>query len=157
MAADALTIADVDAAERALRDLAAAAESVGVPDAHAWRDTGRVFYTPRALEEVGLLLDRAADALVRAVDAAAAVERDFGFPAIRTATDVQMAGTIAAVLAASPGAPLAVLESELRNAPPADEPLGLIEAGRALERRRTFVEARFTEAALDATHAGDSD
>jgi very-short-patch-repair endonuclease len=90
----------------------------------------------------------------RAVSIASEVESAFSLPPVRTLADVETAAAVAAVLHESPGAPLAVLESDAWNAPPA-EATALVEAVRKLQRLRHQIDQRFQEAVLDQRHAED--
>jgi len=140
--------------ERLLGDLAAAQEPIGLPSHHPWRDTGRVFYTPAALEDLAATMD----ALVAQVDdvltKAAEVSEAFALPPVRTPGDVMTARAVAAVYERSPGAPLAVLESDAWNAPPA-EATALLSEVRELQRQRTALDRKFTREALEQEHASD--
>ena len=139
---------------RELRDLAAASQEIGVPAQHPWRDTTKTFYSTEDLESVE---EVATDLLGRLDDVArraAAVADSLSLPALRTFTDTDTAASIAGVLAKSPGAPLAVLESAAWNAPPADA-TALIERGRALHALEARVLLRITDAALEQEHAED--
>jgi very-short-patch-repair endonuclease len=99
-------------------------------------------------------LDAAAQGVDGVIAIAAAVERDFALPSIRTAGDVKTAVAVAQVFHESPGAPLAVLESEAWNAPPA-EALALVEAGRKLAQWRGQIDQHFSESVLEQSHATD--
>lgn len=151
---DALTREALSDTEHLLQDLAVAVEPVGIPSRHAWRDTARTFYTPGALEDLRRDLIRVAELLEQLVTIAEEVERDFALPPIRTAGDVKTAAAIAAVLHDSPGAPLAVLESDAWNAPPA-EATELVESVKTLQRWREQIGQRFTDGVLDQEHAAD--
>ena len=152
--ADAVTAEALEEATQRLVDLAAAAGPVGDPARHAWRETGRTFYTPGALDDVREALDAAVRRLERVITCAGEAERAFALPAIRTPADVATASAVAAVLAASPGAPLAVLESEAWNAPPADA-TAFVERVRSLHEQRADIDRKFTISVFDQPHAAD--
>ncbi len=154
VAIDEITREELTDVERLLEELAVAVEPVGVPSKHAWRDSTRTFYTPAALDALKSELDSLASLLERAVSLAAKVESTFSLPPVRNLTDVETAAAVAAVLHDSPGAPLAVLESDAWNAPPA-EATALVESLRKIQRWRQQIDQRFIESVLDQEHAGD--
>jgi uncharacterized protein DUF4011/AAA domain-containing protein len=117
-AVETMTREQLDATVRALNDLAAAAMVVGDPRVHPWRDASRTFYMEDDLHTIHTRLDDLSHRLADIRQQAHAVEAAFHLPPIRTCGDVATAAAAAAVLARSPGAPLAVLESEAWNAPP---------------------------------------
>lgn len=149
-----ITLEQMTEIERQLGELAEAARPIGSLKAHPWRDSGRTYYAPRALEELTRTLDALVVKLTETIGAAADVERDFGLPAIHTLHDARTAAEIARVMHGSPGASLAVLRSDAWNAPPADA-TALIEAGRRLQKRRTQIDQRLIEAVLDHQHGPD--
>jgi very-short-patch-repair endonuclease len=144
----------LEEAVRQLQDLAAVATEVGVPARHPWRDTSRTFYSQHDLERVQDAGEELAHRLADVLRLAETVEAGFQFPPIRTFPDVETAAGIAAVLARSPGAPLAVLASESWNAPP-PEALALLERGVALQKLAATVGGQFTPAVLEQDHSGD--
>lgn len=153
-AIDKITREKLTDVERLLEGLAVAVGPVGVPSKQAWRDSARTFYTPAALDTLKSELDSLASLLERAVSLAAKVESTFSLPPIRTLADVETAAAVAAVLHESPGAPLAVLESDAWNAPPADA-TALVESLRKIQRWRQQIDQRFIESVFDQEHAGD--
>jgi DNA polymerase III delta prime subunit len=154
--ADALSLTrdEMATVERTLDELAVAAREIGEPRAHPWRETRRTFYTPRALEELGESLDVLIAKLAETETLAAAIRVEFAFPTLSTLADLQIAATIARLLHESPGAPLAVLQSDAWNSPP-PEANALVESGRQLTRQRERVAGRFTEDVLDQPHRDD--
>ncbi|HEU4584223.1 MAG TPA: DUF3320 domain-containing protein, partial [Gemmatimonadaceae bacterium] len=153
---DGITRENLYDVERLLDELAVAAEPVGVPSLHPWRDSARTFYTPATLDALKSELDSLAPLLERALSLAEEVERAFSLPPIRTLEDVERAVAIASVLHESPGAPIEVLESDAWNAPPA-EATALVEAVRKLQRLRYQIDQRFQETVLDQRHSADID
>jgi very-short-patch-repair endonuclease len=139
---------------RQLQDLAAVATEVGVPAEHPWRDTSRTFYSAHDLEMVQDAGEEAVRQLTALRRRAEAVEASFQLPPIRTFQDVETAAGIAALLARSPGAPLAILTSDSWNAPP-PEALSLIERGRALQKLAARIGERFKPAVLEQDHGSD--
>ncbi len=116
---------------RDLKDLAVAAEAVGSPAAHPWRDTTKTFYTENdfdQIETLGADLKNRFEKVLALVDS---VEANLGLPPIRQFADIEIAVSIASVMAQSPGAPLSVLNSESWNSPP-PKARNLIEKGRNL-------------------------
>ena len=144
----------LDQAVRDLHDLAAASTEIGTPALHPWRDTSRTFYTQEDLETVREVAAGLVVALEDVVARAAAVSEAFSLPPIQSFADVDTARSIAEVLARSPGAPLAVLESDAWNRPPA-EVEALIERGRTLSKLRARAAQVFVPETLDQDHADD--
>jgi very-short-patch-repair endonuclease len=153
-AIETMTREQLDDTVRALNDLAAAAAAVGDPRVHPWREAARTFYAEDDLHTIHTLLDDLSRRLADIRQQAQAVESAFQLPPIRTCADVATAAGVAAVLARSPGAPLAVLESEAWNAPP-PEATGLVERGRAIVRLRERACRHFAVDALAQDHAHD--
>jgi very-short-patch-repair endonuclease len=152
---DGVSLAQLEQAIRDLADLAQAGAAVGVPDRHPWRDSTRTFYTGDDVDAAREL----ARAVVAGVDAtttaAAGVQAALQLPPIATMLDVQTAAAVADVLRRSPGAPLAVLESEAWNAPPA-EATRLIAQGRQVVALRDRLLAQLAPEALERDHADDA-
>ncbi len=149
-----ITRAQLDETVRTLNDLAVAAGTVGDPRVQPWRDTSRTFYSEDDLDTIRQLLDDLGLRLADIMRQGEAVEATFNLPPIRTFTDVETAATVAAVLARSPGAPLAVLENEMWNAPPR-EATTIVERGRTITRLKERARQRFTVEALEQNHAND--
>lgn len=141
-------------AERDLRDLAEAAHPVGNPSAHPWRDTTRTFYSEQDTDTARDLLDSLRRRLARVVELAGQARRDFSLPPINTFADVRTAAAVATVLARSPGAPLAVLQSEAWNSPP-QSAVEIVRRGRALKALREEVEGKFNAGAFEQEHAAE--
>ncbi|WP_439644144.1 AAA domain-containing protein [Gemmatimonas sp.] len=151
---DDITPERLEDVERLLGDLAVAQGPIGLPSRHPWRDTGRVFYTPAALEDIAVALDRLRAQIDDVLLRAATVSEAFALPPIRMSGDVALAGAIAAVYERSPGAPLSVLESDAWNAPPA-EATALVSEVRELRRQRVELDRKFNREALEQDHAPD--
>jgi hypothetical protein len=115
---EALTRAQLDEALRALDDLAAAAEPIGRPDNHPWRDTTRSFYTEDDLEQVRALAGQVQASLAQLSQRIGPARALLGLPPMRALADVDTALRIGDMLARSPGVPLAVLQSPAGSAPP---------------------------------------
>lgn len=151
---ESLTRAEVDQAERALNDLSASAAQIGIPALHPWRDAAKAFFSEDDLDatrELGNdLVARVGDLRQRADHMAAA----FGVPPVTSFSAVGTLSTVATVIASSPGAPAAVLASEMWDSPPL-EATALIARGRTLVQLRARVAKRFTKSVLDRTHASD--
>ena len=143
--------------EQTVRDLEAlemASQPIGVPAAHPWRDTSRTFYTEDDLAAARDLAAGLAARLDGLASQAETVSAAFGLP-LRNFADIESAARLAAVMARSPGAPLAVLSSEQWNAPP-PAARALIERGRALAALRAELGQRFTPAVFEQEHAADA-
>ncbi|MBV8856257.1 MAG: DUF4011 domain-containing protein [Acidobacteria bacterium] len=151
---EAVTREELEGAERDLRDLAEAAQPVGNPSAHPWRDTTRAFYSEQDLDDARELLDSLRARLARVLELAARAQADFSLPPISTFAEVRAAASVAALMARSPGAPLAVLQSEAWNSPPRAA-VEAVARGRALRALREEVEAKFDARVLDEEHAGE--
>jgi very-short-patch-repair endonuclease len=145
---------DLANTERDLHDLAEAALPIGIPSEHPWRDTTRTFYSEQDIDTASDILSSLRDRLKRILELAAQVERDFSLPSICNFADVHTAAAVADVLGRSPGAPLAVLHSEVWNSPPR-QAIEMVERGRTLKQLREGVEQRFTKNVLEQEHAAD--
>jgi len=154
-AVDGVTREQLDQTVRDLGDLAAAAEPVGVPAAHPWRDTTRTFYTSDDLEAVRATGHALAAQIADLMAGARRVEEGLSLPPVRTFADVDTAVAVADVLHRSPGAPLAVLASEAWNAPPPDA-TRLVEQGRAVVALRDRLLAQLAPEALEQEHEADA-
>ncbi|MEN3335942.1 MAG: hypothetical protein V7641_5307 [Blastocatellia bacterium] len=118
---------------RDLKDLAVAAEAIGSPSKHIWRDTIKTFYSEYDLDQINALGAEIKTCLGKAIELAETAENSYGLPPIRSFADVETAVSIASVIAQSPGAPLNVVSSEAWNSPP-PEANNLIEKGRNVVR-----------------------
>jgi very-short-patch-repair endonuclease len=141
-------------AERDLLDLAEASLPVGAPAEHPWRDTTRTFYSEGDLDTAQALLETLGGRLARLLELSSRAEQEFGLPPVATLADVRTAASIAEVLSRSPGAPPAVLSSDVWNSPPR-RAVELVERGRALKALRESVEQRFTPDVFGQEHASD--
>lgn len=151
---DDVTREQLNEVERDLRDLAEAAQSIGIPSRHPWRDTTRTFYSEQDLDAAGEVLRSLGSRIARITELAVRVENEFSLPTIRSFADVSTASAVAGVMARSPGAPLAVLQSEAWNSPPR-QALEMVERGRALRQLRESVEGRFLPMVLEQDHSPD--
>ena len=149
-----VTRAQLDQTVRDLTDLAAAAEPIGVPAAHPWRETTRTFYTGDDLDAVRALAERLGTQITEVMAGAARIEAGLSLPPVRTFADVETAAAVADVLHRSPGAPLAVLSSEAWNAPPPDA-TRLVAQGQAVVALRDRLLAKLAPEALEREHAAD--
>ena len=146
-----VTRAHLADAERDLLDLAEAAQPVGKPSEHPWRDTTRTFYSEHDLDTARELLERLRDTLARVLDLAARAEQSLSLPPVNTFADVRTAAAVAEVLRRSPGAPLAVLQSDAWNSPPR-QAVEMVERVRAVKALREAVEQRFTPDVFEQEH-----
>lgn len=151
---EAVTREQMENAERDLREMAEAAQLVGDPAQHAWRDTTRTLYTEQDLDAARDLLDSLRARLKRILELAAASERDLGLSPIANFADARRSAIVAEVIARSPGAPLGVLQSEAWDSPPPPA-IDLVKRGRTLAALREEVERKLTMSALDDEHASD--
>ncbi|MFL6334698.1 MAG: DUF4011 domain-containing protein [Pyrinomonadaceae bacterium] len=141
-------------AERELRDLAEAAQPVGLPSEHPWRDTTRTFYSEHDLDTARELLERLRGRLARVLELAAHAERDFSLPPVETFADVRTAAAVGELISRSPGAPLAVLQSDAWNSPPR-QAVETVERVRTLAALREHVGQRLTPEVFEQEHAAD--
>lgn len=153
-AVQAVTREELENTESDLRDLAEAAQPVGETSAHPWRDTTRTFYSEQDLDDARELLDGLSARLARVIELAARAQDDFNLPAINSFVDVRAAASVAALMARSPGAPLAVLQSEAWNTPPGAA-TDLVKRGRALSALRAEIESKFNPAVFGEEHAAE--
>jgi very-short-patch-repair endonuclease/DNA polymerase III delta prime subunit len=151
-----ITREQLEDTERDLRDLAEAAQLVGSPAVHAWRDTTRTFYSEQDLDTASDLLSSLRTRLARILDLSKQAQQEFSLPPINTFADVRTASAVAEVIARSPGAPLTVLQSEAWNSPPR-EAVEVVERGRALKASREDAERKFNASAFEQEHAADID
>lgn len=149
-----VTAEELAITERALKDLETHAAAVGDPVRHPWRDTGKTLYTEddlETVESVARTVHVGADALSRQASLAA---NTFGLPAPTTLSDVAALKDVADVLAASPGVPSSVLQSEIWNQPP-QEAVTLLNTLRRQQQLRQALSKKFNDDALSATHGDD--
>lgn len=151
---EALTLDQLDQTVRELQDLAAASTVIGTPAEHPWRDTTKTFYSEDDLLSVEELARNLVARLSDLIQRGAAIQQAFALPEIRTFIDIEAAAGIAAVLRRSPGAPMAVLQNDAWNSPPA-EATALVERGRELDRLKERIERQFTSEVLGHEHASD--
>jgi very-short-patch-repair endonuclease/DNA polymerase III delta prime subunit len=140
--------------ERDLLDLAKAVQPIGIPSEHPWRDTTRIFYSEQDIDTVREQLESLRGRLSRILNLATQAERDFSLPPVTIFVDVHTAVAVAEVLSRSPGAPLAVLQSDAWNSAPR-QAVEIVERGRALKALREAVEQRFTPDVLEQEHGQD--
>lgn len=137
------TATDLADVLREIDDLVAAAEFVGAPNKHAWRDTTKTFYSENNLDEIKWTGTQILEKLKAFLVEAEKLESVLGLPQLKTFADIETASIVASTIARSPGAPFAILVSEVwNNAPP--EATELIEKGRELVRLRKRIEQNFT-------------
>ena len=128
---------------REIDDLNEAAEIIGSPQKHPWRETTKTFYAENDLDEI----KATGTTIIERINAfsveAQKLESILGLPHLTTFADIEAAGVVASTIARSPGVQFQVLVSEAwNNAPP--EALDLIEKGRALVNLRKRIEQNFT-------------
>ena len=140
--------------ERDLGDLARVAHHIGVPAEHPWRDSSRTYYSEQDLDNVRDILTSLKTRLSRVKEMAAVISQNFGLPAIENFSDVQTASAIADVLGNSPGAPLAVLQSDLWNSPP-PQATEVLQHGKKFQELRNRILSRFKPEIMDRDHVAD--
>ncbi|MEP6495551.1 MAG: DUF3320 domain-containing protein [bacterium] len=139
---------------RDLRDLARVASTVGAPSAHPFAGASKTFYSEADLETVTATAANVERLLGDVIARSAKVSEALSLPGLQTFADVETAAVVADVLARSPGAPLAVLQSDAWNAPP-PAAIQLIEQGRELDRRLKEVRKLFGPEVLERQHSED--
>src|SRR5688572_27196368 len=143
-----------DGTIRDLQDLASHAVHLGDVSSHPWRDAGKTFYSPGALEDIDTgaesLLQELED-LGRHINSAQAV---LPFSPVETFADIDAFAAVADTIEQSPGAPVSVLLSDDWNAPPADA-TGLIGRVRAIRELREHLLTKLTDEAFGREHASD--
>jgi len=151
---EALSLDQVDQTVRDLQDLAAASTVIGTPAEHPWRDTTKTFYSEDDLLSIDELARDLTARLSGLIQQVAAIQQAIGLPEIRTFGDIEAAAGIASVLRRSPGAPMAVLQNDAWNSPPA-EATALVERGRELDRLKERIKSQFSTTVLEQDHASD--
>ncbi|MDQ3179975.1 MAG: DUF3320 domain-containing protein [Acidobacteriota bacterium] len=137
------TATDLADVLREIDDLVKAAEFVGSPNKHPWRETTKTFYSENNLDEIKWMGTQILEKLKAFLVEAEKLESILGLPHLKTFADIETASVVASTLARSPGAPFQVLVSEAWNtAPP--EAVGLIEKGRKSVELRKRIEQNFT-------------
>jgi very-short-patch-repair endonuclease len=150
-----VTILELEQTLRDLDELSAAAGPIGVPAAHPWRDSTRTFYTEDDLDRVRSLASDLATRLTSLASRAARVAEAYGLRDLGGFAHVASAARLAAVIARSPGAPLAVLSSAEWNTPP-PAALAIIERGRALARLKAHLAQRLRPEVFEQPHSQDA-
>lgn len=153
-AVEALSRDQIDQTVRDLQDLAAASTMIGTPTEHPWRDTTKTFYSEDDLLTVEETARDLIAKLSDLIDRCAFVQQAFGFPACNTFANIEATAGIASILKRSPGAPMAVLQNDAWNSPPADA-TALVERGRELDRLKERVNHLFSADVLAQNHASD--
>ncbi len=151
---EALSLDQLDQTVRDLQDLAAASTAIATPAEHPWRDTTKTFYSEDDLLSIDELARDLTARLSELIQQCAAIQEAFGLPEIRTFADIEAAAGIASVLRRSPGAPMAVLQNDAWNSPPA-EATTLVERGPELDRLKEKVKSQFSTTVLEQDHASD--
>lgn len=137
-----------------LTDLAKVVLDVGDVRVHPWRDASATFYGAAALDEIEALATTLFDRFASFGSLAREIEAALAVPPIHTLADVSTAVAVAKVLASSPGAPMAVLESPTWNVAPV-EATTLLSRGRKATQLRARIVGRFNDEVLDQDHASD--
>lgn len=138
----------INDALREVKDLSLAAEHIGSPLTHAWRDTTKTFYSEHDLDQIKDTGEKLKQKFAETIAQAQRIENSLGLQPIKNFADVETAIAIASVLARSPGAPMQVLGNEAWNTPPA-EAKHLIERGRKTVELKEHIVQKFTPAVLE--------
>ena len=137
------TATDLTDVLREIEDIVAAAEFVGAPAKHPWRETTKTFYSENNLDEIKLTGTQILEKLKAFSVEAEKLESILGLPHLKTLADIETASVVASTLARSPGAPFQVLVSEAWNSAP-PQATDLIEKGRKTVELRKRIEQNFT-------------
>jgi hypothetical protein len=152
--ADAVTLDQLEQTVRDLNDLAATSVPIGLPSVHPWRDATRTFYSEHDLEDIRDCASSLEKTVADAIELSQRVEEAFGLPPIRRLAEIALAAELAEVLKRSPGAFLAVLESDAWNTAPV-EATSLIRQGRELDSLKQRAGQCFTDEVLLSDHSDD--
>ncbi len=150
--AEGITREQLQQVERDLRDLAEAAQPLGNPATHPWRDAQQTFYSEDDLETVRRLVPHLDARLTALRTLAEETGLALGIPHVARLADIEIVDDVGAVLAQSPGAPQPVLTSEAWNQPH-PEALALVRIGRTIGELKQRVLACFTPAVMETAHA----
>jgi very-short-patch-repair endonuclease len=143
--ADIFSAAQTDLTDvlREIDDLVAAAEFVGSPAKHPWRETTKTFYSENNLDEIKWTGMQILEKLKAFSVEAEKLESILGLPHLKTLADIETASIVASTLERSPGAPFQVLVSEAWNSAP-PQATDLIEKGCKIVELRKRIEQNFT-------------
>jgi very-short-patch-repair endonuclease len=142
------------ATERALSDVAVHATAIGDVTAHPFRDALKTLYLRPDLDEIRARGNAVVALAATARQAALESRAVLPLSSIQTFAEAETAREVASVVAASPGAPAAVLQSSAWNQPPASA-VALIEAGTAYAGLLAAASKRFSRDVLAVDHASD--
>ncbi len=144
---------------REINDLVAAAQFVGSPNKHPWRETTKTFYSENNLDEIKWIGTQIIEKLKAFSIEAEKLESILGLPKLiklseikeqvnqlasaslrqlphqKRFAEIETATNVASTIARSHGAPIQVLASEAWNTPP-PEAIDLIEKGKRLIKLR---------------------
>jgi very-short-patch-repair endonuclease len=151
---DNVTRPQFEQALRELQDLAVAAAPIGQPATHPWRDTIKTFYSEADLDRVRELSAEQQSRVAQVQAQAGAAGASLGRPPVQTFAQVDEAVAIASVLARSPGAPRAVVESPAWNTAP-QAATTLVSNGRAFQQLQQRLSQHFTAEPLKYDHTAD--
>lgn len=145
-------IASIDLANtlREIDDLIAAAEFVGSPNKHPWRETTKTFYAENNLDEIKRTGTAVIEKTHLLLIEAEKLESVLGLPPLQTFADIETASVVASTIARSPGAPFEVLSSEAWNETAPPEALEIIEQGQRLVKLRK--QASFAQILSDESY-----
>lgn len=129
---------------REIDDLITAADFVGAPGRHPWRDTTKTFYSENNLDEIKWTGMQILEKIKELLFESGKMESVLGLPQLKTFADIETANIVTSTIARSPGAPFQVLASEAWNSAP-PEATGLIERGREIAGLRKRAEQNFTQ------------
>ena len=135
---------------RDIDDLVAAAEFIGSPQNHPWRETTKTFYAENNLDEIKWTGTKIIEKINAFLSEAQKLESVLGLPTLKKFSEMETANVVASTIARSPGAPFEVLSGEVwsENAPP--EALDLIQKGNRLVKLRK--QASFAQVLSNETY-----
>ncbi len=135
---------------REIDDLVTAAEFVGSPAKHPWRETTKTFYSENNLDEIKFTGTQILEKLKAFSVEAEKLESVLGLPQLKTFADIETASIAASIISRSPGAPFEVLSSEAWNDAAPPESLEIIEKGKSLVKLRK--QASFAQILSDESY-----
>jgi very-short-patch-repair endonuclease/signal recognition particle GTPase len=130
------TATDLTDVLREIDDLVAAAQFVGAPAKHPWRETTKTFYSENNLDEIKFTGTQILEKLKAFSVEAEKLESILGLPRLKIFPELDTAGKVAEIIARSPGAPFEVLSSEAWNETAPPETVQIIEKGKRLVKLR---------------------
>lgn len=138
-----------------LRELASAANVIGNPLSHPWRDTTKSYYSEEDFEQVEEFCNKILEELKTIYNLSGNLTTQLGFHSIGNENDVHDIVSVADVISRSPGAPSAILASDLWNTEPPSEAIDLIGFGKNLFQRIETINSLFKTSVYEHKHSED--